>query len=1038
MYNYQRLTESLNYSLTNFEEVVSLFGDASSDQTETEANTRLKARWHTVLEQGLALTKFVGEHHRVQAPQVLASLEEMAKYADIRRPFRLSVIGPKGVGKSALVNALLGATDIQYTPSEVAGKAVSGTRLRLMARREEPHAHTEPWRVVFLTPRRLWEIGLHLLTVSRAATLPKTPADLNNRQQVLQVFQTTLAETAATFAANNQVGQLGSTLQIQATNARNTLVEMLEVYQNYAPQMPANYQLWVEDENVDGPISSYIRQAEDKLYLIIDYVERYIPASQAGFLAGRRLELEDVLGLDDPRDSFFALEAFKEAFAVIMVFKCDRGLNTESSSLLANLFSRDEEKLAQFGAPADLNKAIVVANQFDNITSNVDSNSTANPLKGIEDIQRELNRYTRQPVPVYLTSAEMSKHASNVLRSNGGRPSQGYIGYLYGLANLLQVLDGRDLTPDYLDFVLAKRAEIEGANLETGGFGSLERARLILEMSGLPRLRAKVQEALEASSILRGRVANAEYYYAQAVSETALCYARQMQRYKLDLSEFSQPPVSIESRLFSKFQHEMRQKLEEVDREFRSSYFFTTAQRYIHGAMPTEIEQTRTAFLDTVRNVIINNQNLIQMEQHISTGQLVTDAWRKVFEDINDWLALEASRQLRSLVGPILRDVDNLAAQMQKQLTAINTNSPLDETFWNGYQQRLVRLRQRLQTQAEVLALAYYTDNRFSVYDLQIAERLHVGDGQRRRTEVIKLMQERVLSWFNNMWHLLTKVVMTDLSAFMGEIRHYVLGLPADGSLLVGLELEGGLGKGQLIPEESLTALLNYQYHASANFRRQYALREPTAAERLSLEIRAWLEVLAQAGIDGLGELNKAVAMVGVAPPENFMGTETVSSEATAPDDIFTSGPVKTNDDGEYDEYLETPPPAAKEVISIPAPMPTPSNLTRLRVPIESNHPYGRIVRQVWEFTNPDTQATYTRLHFSRIDLGAAGSGDRIVLSSGSRFEQVISGQQQDFWSNPYPGRTVVIRFFADNPKPGWGFILDAAESVAAEQAVSV
>jgi hypothetical protein len=285
---------------------------------------------------------------------------------------------------------------------------------------------------------------------------------------------------------------------------------------------------------------------------------------------------------------------------------------------------------------------------------------------------------------------------------------------------------------------------------------------------------------------------------------------------------------------------------------------------------------------------------------------------------------------------------------------------------------------------------------------------------------------------------------MTDLSAFMGEVRHYVLGLPADGSLLVGLELEGGLGKGQLIPEESLIALLNYHYHASENFRRQYALREPTAAERLTLEIRAWLDVLAQAGIDGLGELNKAVAIVGVAPPDSFVNMEeTVSSEATASDAIFASGPVKTNDDEEYTEYLETPSITAtsskdKEAAPIPTPTPTAASLTRLRVPIESNHPYGRIVRQVWEFTNPDTQATHTRLHFNRIDLGASGSSDRIVLSNGSRFEQVISGQQQDFWSKPYPGRTVIIRFFADNPKPGWGFMLDAAESVAAEQVVSV
>lgn len=1015
--NYHRINANLNDSLNHFEEVMALLGNNEAGQIDLEANAKLKERWFNTLNNAVNLSNFAKTHHRAQSPQVLAALEEVAKYTDVRRPFRLSVIGQKGVGKSALVNALLGASEVQYTPSEVAGKAVSGTRIRLMARNalNREDAPTSNWRVVFLTPRRLWEIGSHLLNVARI-NLPKAPIDLNNRDLVIRTLQEVLANTADKFS-NNTSGFVGTTAQIQANNARETLAEMLKVYQRMKLQIPEDYLLDIDDANVDGPISPYIRQTDNNLYLIIDYVERYLEPEQAGLLDNRPIELEDVLGLDDPRDSFFALEAFKEAFAVIMVFKCDRGLNTESSSLLANLFSRNEETLATFGDYADLNKAIVVANQFDNVTANISGNSAANPLKGIEDIRRELSSYTLTPVPIYLTSAQMAQNARSILNGNNTRPSAAYRSYLDSLANLMQVLDARSETPDYLDFVLAKRAEIE--RLFNAPADSQEQAQLVLEMSGINRLKSKVQEALEASSILRGRVANAEYYFAQAVSETARCYARQMLQYKLDLSEFTQPPASLESRLFMKFQHEIRLAMEELHGQFKGSYFLT-AQRYINGPMPAEIEKARNLFLNTIQWVIANDRQLIVTEQHISTGQTVTDAWRRVFENINDWLALEAGRQLRSVVGPILTDLDKLAGSMQKQLASL-TISPLEDSFWVNYNNRLARLHERLQNQAEVLAIAYFTDNRFSVHDMQIIEKLHAGDGGHRREGVILLMQERVRSWFNNMWHLFTRIAMTQLDAFVGDMRHYILGLPADGSLQVGLELEGGPSRSQITPEESVLALLNSRYHSSESFRRQYAMREPTPAERLTLEIRDWLAVVPQS-LDGLSQLSKALSMTTADAPEpantsdGYNETDEISSEAMASDETVSNNqPIE---------------------VSIPN-SPKASPVTYLRLPIESNHPYNNVTRQVWEITNPDPNATATRVHFSRVDLNAAT--DRLILQPLRQQQtQIITGQQIDFWSQTFPGRTIVVKFNADSRKPGWGFVLDAIETITVGEALKI
>ncbi len=996
-YQYRKVTETLAQSLANFETVDTLLFRAGE---EPDPNTLdLKSRWQTVLTNGHELAEYVKDHHRVQAPAVLTSLEELAKYTDVTRPFRLSIIGQKGVGKSALVNALLGASKVQYTPSEVAGKAVSGTRIRLMAGEEG----TPTWRIVFLSPRRLWEIGSHLLVVARM-TVPTPPKNLNRRESVLL----TLKEALATEKTGEL--EINSTLQIQARSARDTLTRMLEVYRQAENLIPADFRLELDDPDVDGPISPYLRQTPEGLHLIVDYVERFIPAEEAGVLAGRRIELEDVLGLDDPRDSFFALEAFRESFAVVMVFKCDRGLNTESSSLLEYLFKRDEEELAHFGNPADLNKAIIVANQFDGVAANITVESKANPLKGIEDLRRDLARYTKRAVPIYLTSAEMARNARLVLENPQARPSAAYSSYLTSLTNLLEVVvETENSTPDYLDFIMAKRTKLEDIQNRTGE----AQAQLVLELSGLPRLIAKVTEALEAGSILRGRVANAEYYYASAISETARCYARRMREYGLEIDEFNQPSGNLESRLFSKFQHEMQQKLEEADRELRKAYF-SFAQSYIHGPLPRQAEENRENFLKTIREALTKNRDLIQTQPHISTGEMVTDAWRKIFEDLNDWLALEAGRQTRRLVGPLVLEIERLAGSLEKRLAELGVSTPT-EGFWQNYRERLARLRERLQMQAEMLGIAYYTDYRFSVYDLGIAEALHVGEPIERRERVVRQMQERVMTWYNQLWHLLAKVTMTELNTFVSEIRYYILGLPAEGSLLAGLQVSGKEG-GELAPVESLVAALAQRYHTDEHYRRQYQLREPSPAERLTAEIRDWLD-LVRPPLVGLVELGKALASVGTTS-ESEVGTGREEESETEEDEDQTNP-------------ISTPTPGTNSTWAAASSHTTTNGFTRLKVPVESLHPYRSVTKQVWEISNPDKEASATRLHFSRIDL--SGPNDRIVVESlGKKEQQVITGHQQELWTRAFSGQMVVVHFIAENSaKPGWGFVLDGLETVA-------
>jgi virulence-associated protein VapD len=1028
-YDYKRLRDTLTYSRDHFDEVDNLLSSLAANGNATEID-EARRRWQHVLNGGTDLAGWVYEHIRAQSPAVYDALGELTKYADVRRPFRLSVIGQKGVGKSALVNALLGApNNTQYTPSDVTGKALSGTRIRLLAQTD---AGQPVWKIQFLTPRRLWEVGTFLLQVA-GIKVPNAPAELDSRNAVASLLEKTLSKAGAGSTA-------ATPSQIQADAARATLSRMLKVYREQEILIPASYLIQLDDPDVEGPVSAYLRQTPEDLHLIVDYVERRLPPQDSAFLAGRPLELEDVLGLDDPRDSFFALEAFKEAFAVVLVFKCDRGLNTETLSILKSLFQRDEDELAQFGNISDLNKAIIVANRFDEILSNVSAEKTGNPLQGIDDIRKELAKFTRQwqHVPIYLTSASVAQTARHLLNMQERgteaevlRPATtpSYNWYVDGLSNLLQVVADKanrtgQLPPDYLDFIVNRRTEID--EMATKPKLSAAYAQLTLELSGLPRLVDKVQEALESGSILRGRVANAEYYLTRTVAETAQCYARLMNTQKLALSEFTHPPLNRESQLFTRFQHEVRQTLQALDEEFHTQWF-ELAQRYIYGPHSAETEATRETYLETVSRVIHNNRQLIQNERHISSGQIVTDSWRKVFEDINDWLALQAGREMRRLVTPLINDIERLLSQFQKTVSE-RSPMPVQEQFWGDYRARMDTLRTRLQNFAEVLALGYYTDHRFSVYDERIAQILHVGEAAKRRDDISHALRERVLEWFNNMWQLMAKVAMTELNSFVGEIRYYVLGLPAERSVLVGLELNEP-GRSQLPPASSLIAHLDNRYHGDENFRRQYAMREPSPLERLANEIRGWLGLI-KAPHDGISELSKALSLVAATTARE----QEAEASDVPPERSGTANPL-TKAAGLLRRFVDNVPsaPRAPEPVNVPGG----AMFTRFRSPIETAHPYPRVSRQVWEVENPDKNATSTRLHFSRIDLGTTNPNFASIViegySNGKR--QVITGQQADFWTETFPGRVVKVRFISDNPQPAWGFALDGVTSGSPEAA---
>jgi hypothetical protein len=274
------------------------------------------------------------------------------------------------------------------------------------------------------------------------------------------------------------------------------------------------------------------------------------------------------------------------------------------------------------------------------------------------------------------------------------------------------------------------------------------------------------------------------------------------------------------------------------------------------------------------------------------------------------------------------------------------------------------------------------------------------------------------------------------------ELRYYVLGLPAANSLLVGLELARP-GNAQLAPEDSLLSLLNLRYQTDEGFRRQYALREPTPAERLLLEIRGWL-ALVKEPLDALAELSKAVTISASTLPfdaEDAGPHQTLASNSEATSNDNEANGAKGGEaapigprpgaggSGNWPSVEQSQPRSGNN----PGQGETFGRVSRLTIPVESPHPFPAVTRQYWEVANPDEEAPATRLHFSRIDLGNnSPSQARIVLESfGRKQTQVISAQQRDFWSDPLPGRSVTVRFLADNATPAWGFVLDALESVS-------
>lgn len=99
----------------------------------------------------------------------------------------------------------------------------------------------------------------------------------------------------------------------------------------------------------------------------------------------------------------------------------------------------------------------------------------------------------------------------------------------------------------------------------------------------------------------------------------------------------------------------------------------------------------------------------------------------------------------------------------------------------------------------------------------------------------------------------------------------------------------------------------------------------------------------------------------------------------------------------------------------------------------QSPHEYPNNYHSTWTVTNPDSSATISRLHFSRIDLEQGCQCDRIEIMGGDGrvYDSTYTSYPNGAVSNEVPGRAIQVRLVSDASITAWGFCVDSIETVS-------
>jgi GTPase SAR1 family protein len=827
---------------------------------------KLLERWEKILNEGAKLNEHISTHRFAQAPKALEALAELAYYTDPFQPFRLSVIGVTGVGKSTLINALLGG---EYSPSGPSGGAKTATRIRFRSWELADEAHRDyAWKVVFLKPRNLWDLGHELLKKARQGiTKPESlifqpPNNQDSREEVLSTLHRALQDL--------EKSELGSDTMARTAylTAKDTLNEMLKVFEQRAIDIPDSYELWIKESDFEKEVRPYIEkapehaQAAEKIYLAVDYVERYLAPKELeksnsekpdelSLLKGRRVELEDVLGLNDLRDSYFASDAFKHAFAVIIVVGQDRGLGDKSLQLLNALNGDDKAYNYTSFSRSDVEKAIVVINKFEDALNNLDRRNGLGNLKGIADVWSYMddqpNKKNTPRIPLFLSGALIANEARHALSHSGNNRSlvaasdakPTYTNYLRQLIMLVEIIGGNN-PPEYLRNFLGDKQMglLQQSKDRVQKLSEEERATLSLELSGLPILSEKINQKLSSSAVLESRVNQARIAYDRAVSEVAAFYAGYMHRCGLTISSLERPTDSS-SHNQVRFESRNKNTLREIYNDFHAKCRKQLTEKSLQRPWLPELQSTlktaREELTETVARAM-QSPRLVIVDAPLDQLEFNTDYSSISYHYINSWLTKESS-SLKRVAGPLKRNIEQLVSELKHQLITGEIGATTDGQY-SGWHSKLNNdlsdLLGRLDQHAETLAMQAYYQNRVILQ----------GNGEelKDKEEHIKRMQDSINKWFGEFWYSFGQVALTEVYIFVDRLGFEILGLRAHGSIVVELEmaLNGRKDDPEVAPVGSLLRNLLSRYQNEEEYRLQQDGQVLNEELELESEIQEW------------------------------------------------------------------------------------------------------------------------------------------------------------------------------------------------------
>jgi len=97
----------------------------------------------------------------------------------------------------------------------------------------------------------------------------------------------------------------------------------------------------------------------------------------------------------------------------------------------------------------------------------------------------------------------------------------------------------------------------------------------------------------------------------------------------------------------------------------------------------------------------------------------------------------------------------------------------------------------------------------------------------------------------------------------------------------------------------------------------------------------------------------------------------------------------------------------------------------------ESPHPYADNYNNTWTLTNPDTNATSTRIHFSRLETESGWDYVYVRDGNNNQINSFTGNYSSGVWSGTVPGRTVKVQLTSDGSVTAWGFCVDRIETVS-------